>query len=220
MEMKNYGVLENDIDLTEIFALAKEVGFSRVSCKLLNNMELSLEEYKTLLHNPGEGTLTHGETMAVEETVLSNIRYTMLDKTTFFLFKGEFVPDSRGHDGLSHVIHLEKSEFETSLAEPLPVDITISNNGAARWLTDNVYGVGVVNLGTHLYDEGGNLLALDFSRHSLADVILPNQNVRTRTLLQFPSRGIFTVTFDLVSEGVCWFEVVGSQPKSIRVRVT
>ena len=220
MEMKNYGVLENDIDLTEIFALAKEVGFSRVSCKLLNNMELSLEEYNTLLNTPGEGTLTHAEAIAFEETVLSNIRHTMIDKTTFFLFKGEFVPDSRGHDGLSHIIHIGKSEFETKLAEPLHVDVTISNNGIAQWLTDNVYGVGVVRLGTHLYDEKGNLLELDFSRHALGDDVLPHQEVRTTATLQFPSPGRFTVAFDLVSEGVSWFEILGSQPRSVRVRVT
>ena len=219
MEMKNYGILENDIDLSEIFALAKEMGFPRVSCKLLNNMELSLDEYKTLLSSPEEDALTHDKTVALETTVLSNIRYTMTDKTTFFLFKGEFVPDSRGHDGLSHLIQIEKSEFETSLAEPLHVDVTISNNGTAQWLRDNVYGVGVVNLGAHLYDEKGNLLELDFSRHPFGHNVLPHQEVRTVAVLQFPSRGMFTVTFDLVSEGVCWFEILGSQPKSVKVRV-
>jgi len=220
MEMKNYGVLENDIDVMEIFALAKEVGFSRASCKLLNNMELTLQEYNRLRDNPGEGTLAPAETGALEKNILSNIRQTMTDKTIFFLYNGDFLPDSRGHDGLSHVIHIEGSEFETSLAEPLNVDVTISNNGTARWLTDNVYGVGVVNLGTHLYDEGGNLLALDFSRNALAADVLPHQEVRTTAVLQFPSRGMFTVAFDLVSEGVSWFEIFGSEPKAVRVRVT
>jgi SAM-dependent methyltransferase len=220
MEMKNYGVLENDIDLIEICALAKEVGFSRASCKLLNNMELTLEEYNTLLNNPREGPLVHGDMVALEKTALSNIRQTMAEKTIFFLFKGEFLPDSRGHVGLSHIIDIEKSEFETSHGEPLHVDVTISNHGTAQWLTENVYGVGVVKLGTHLYDEKGNLLALDFSRHGLGDNVLPNQKVRTRALLHFPARGTFTVALDLVSEGVSWFETLGSQPKYVRVRVT
>ncbi|MEY2497394.1 MAG: hypothetical protein QOD12_950 [Verrucomicrobiota bacterium] len=220
MEMRNYGVLENDIDLSEIFALAHEVGFSRVSCKLLSNMELTLDEFKTLLHNPRKGALASVEVVALEKTILSNIRHAMTDKTTFFLFKGEFAPDSRGHEGLSHSIQIKKSAFETSLPEPLHVDVLSSNNGTARWLADNVFGVGVVNLGTHLYDERGNLLALDFSRHALGGEVLPNQEVRTTAVLQFPSRGMFTVTFDLVSEGVCWFEILGSQPQSIQVRVT
>ena len=218
--MKNYGVLENDIDLGEIFSLAKEVGFSRVSCKLLNNMELTLEEYNTLLGNPGESTLAHAETDALGKCILSSIRHTMTDKTIFFLCKGEFAPDSRGHEGLSHVIRIERSEFAASLTEPLRVDVIISNNGTARWLSDNDYGVGVVNLGTHLYDENGNLLALDFSRQALGLNVLPNQEVRTTAVLQFPSRGIFTVAFDMVSEGVSWFEILGSRPRSVRVRVT
>ncbi len=220
MEMKNYGVLENDIDLTEIFALGKAVGFSRVSCKMVNNMELTLEEYNTLLNSPGEASAPHDDTVALENAALSNIRQAMAEKTIFFLYKGNFLPDSRGHAGLSHIITIGESEFTTSLGEPLLVEVDIINNGTAQWLTDNVYGVGVVNLGSHLYDEMGSLLALDFSRHSLGDLVLPNQHVRTRALLQFPFPGIFTVTFDLVSEGVSWFQVIGSQPKSIRVRVT
>lgn len=220
MEMKNYGVLENDIDLTEIFALGQAVGFCRVSCKMVNNMELTLEEYNTLLNSPGEGQLPDDDTVVLENAALSNIRQAMAEKTIFFLYKGNFISDSRSHAGLLHSISIGGSEFTTSLGEPLPVEVDISNIGTAQWLTDNVYGVGVVNLGTHLYDKSGGLLALDFSRHPLGDTVLPNQNVRIRAALQFPSRGIFTVTFDLVSEGVCWFEILGSQPESIRVRVT
>ena len=220
MEMKNYGVLENDIDLNTIFSLAKEAGFSRCSCKLVSNMELTLEQYNTLLNNPNEGTPTQSDTVALDNAVLLNIRHAMTEKTIFFLYKGAFVPDSRGSDGLSHIIDIGKSEFETSQAEPLPMDVTISNNGTAQWLTDNVYGVGVVRLGTHLYDESGNLLELNFSRHALGDNVLPNQEVRTTAFLQFSSRGTFTVAFDLVSEGVSWFETLGSQPRSVRVRVT
>lgn len=219
MEMKNYGVLENDIDLTEIFAQANEVGFSRLSCKLLNSLEISLEEYNMLLSEPREGLPVVGDIVALEKASLSNIRHTMAERTIFFLSKGEFLPDSRGHDGLSHIIDIAESEFETSPAEPLFVDVTIWNNGYAQWLTENVYGVGVVKLGTHLYDEKGNLLSLDFSRHSFDTNVVPNQKVHTRASLQFPWPGTFTVAFDLVSEGVCWFEIMGSQPKNIRVRV-
>lgn len=218
MEMKNYGILENDIDLTELCTLAKEAGFSRVSCRLLNRLELGLEEYTTLIDGPS--ALSHDDHLAtLERLALSNIRETMADRSIFFLFKGEFLPDSRTHQGLSHTIEIAQSEFETSLEEPLHVDVTISNDGEAQWLSENDYGVGVVKLGTHLYDEKGNLLALDFSRHCFAEKVLPKQKLNTRASLQFPARGRFTVAFDLVSDGVCWFELMGSQPKYVRVHV-
>jgi hypothetical protein len=144
----------------------------------------------------------------------------MSERTIFFLHKGDRIPDSRSHAGLSHTIDIERVEFKTALGESLPIDLTIANTGSAKWLVENVYGVGVVNLGTHLYDDKGNLIALDFSRHPFANTIPPNQNVRMTALLQFPFRGTFKVAFDLVSEGVSWFEILGSQPRYISVRVT
>jgi ubiquinone/menaquinone biosynthesis C-methylase UbiE len=220
MEMKNYGVLENDIDPTDIFALAREAGFTRASCKLLNQMTLTLEEYDTLVNGPEEPSTGARALHAFEDRVFSNIRQTMTERTIFFLHKGELIPDSRSHSGLSHQLHLESEEFEIALGAPLSIKLTITNNGTAQWLADNVYGVGVVRLGSHLYDQEGNLIALDFSRHAFAHNVLPAQEVRMTALLQFPIRGTFKVALDLVSEGVSWFENFGSQPKYISVRVT
>lgn len=217
MEMKNYGVLENDIDLTEICAIAQETGFSRVSCKVLNSLELGFENYDTFINGSKEDALV--DKAALEQLALSNIRETMADRSIFFLFKGDYAPDSRSHDGLSHIIEIDGSEFEATLGDPLHLAVTILNNGKAQWLTENDYGVGVVKLGTHLYDENGKLLALDFSRHLFEQKVLPGQTLNMRASLQFPARGRFTVAFDLVSDGVCWFEIMGSQPKYVHVQV-
>lgn len=220
MEMKNYGVLENDIDLAAMAAFAREAGFSRVSCRMLNRLELGVEDYNTLTNGSTSNVRAGGwDRAALEELALADIRETMADRSIFFLFKGEFVPDSRGHDGLSHTIYIDKSEFEASPGEPLHVDATISNNGRALWLTENDYGIGVVNLGTHLYDENGSLMALDFSRTAFESNVLPGQKVHARASLNFPSRGRFTVAFDLVSDGVGWFEMMGSQPRCVNVHV-
>ena len=219
MEMKNYGVLENDIHLPAIFGLAREVGFSDVSCRLHADMELTLEQYNSLLNTKIEAR-TENETADLEQAILSNIRRGMLEKTIFFLGKGTVNLDSRGTAGLSHFIQIDKSEYETPLRQPLAVNVAITNTGAARWLRENHYNIGVVRLGGHLYDGNGNLVDLDFSRDPFLDDILPGQTVQTRVMLPFPSRGNFSVTFDLVSEGVSWFEILGAQPRSIRVRVT
>lgn len=219
MEMKNYGVLENDIDLTEICGIAMGVGFTRASCKLVNNMDLTLKEYETLLGDRTGDSQGEGGLAVLEANVFANIRHAMTDKTIFFLHKGELLLDSRSHVGLSHSMDIEASQLEISLGERLEVDVTISNTGTAQWLNDNVYQIGTVRLGTHLYDEKSELLALDFTRHVLGKNVLPNEKIRTRVTLEFPHRGVFTVAFDLVSEGVSWFEVQGSEAKYLRVRV-
>lgn len=219
MEMKNYGVLENDIDLPAIFGLAQEAGFSNVSCKLLNSMTLSLEEYCMLLDDPRLEGAKANDSKNLEHAIITNIRRTMVEKTIFFLHKGELALDSRGSAGLSHCLRIDKTPVESPLGEQLSVDVTITNTGIARWLRNNVRGIGIVKLGTHLYDANGYLLELDFSRHPFPEDVLPGQTVRITALLQFPAKGDFTVAFDLVSEGISWFETLGSEPKSIHIRV-
>jgi SAM-dependent methyltransferase len=220
MEMKNYRVLENDIDLSAIFDLARDAGFSSLSCRLLSNMALTLDQYTVLLNDPLSQPPAANDNMRLEQTIMANVRHTMADRTLFFLQKGPLALDSRGSAGLSHSIQLEKTTFETPLEHPLRVEVGVSNTGTARWLRENVSGLGVVMLGTHLYDDSGRLLDLDFSRHPFSDEIGHDQTVCTTAILRFPSRGRFTVTFDLVSEGISWFENLGSEPKSIHVRVT
>jgi len=45
-------------------------------------------------------------------------------------------------------------------------------------------------------------------------------NVRMTMSIRFDNSGSFIVALDLVSEGVCWFETLGSIPKYINVHVT
>ena len=51
-EMQNHKVLENDIDVNEIFACAQTVGFSRLSLRVATDMEMSIEEHDTLFAPP------------------------------------------------------------------------------------------------------------------------------------------------------------------------
>jgi len=220
LEMRNYGVLENDIDLAEVFAIAKQAGFTHISCKLLSNLELTLDEYRVLLPDANEDELDRSSrAIALEKRALANTRETMANRTIFFLRKGEFRQDSRSPSGLSHTIEIKPSEMTVTLGDPAIFDLVIRNRGSARWLTKNAFGVGVVKLGTHLYDEKGQLLNFDFSRHPFQCDVLPTQTVELRPSIQFETRGAFRLTFDLVSENVSWFEILGSKPGNVVVNV-
>jgi hypothetical protein len=76
-----------------------------------------------------------------------------------------------------------------------------------------------VKVGTHLYDEQGHLLNLDFSRHTFEQTIKPGETIQKTIALNFAHPGVYKLSVDLVSEAICWFENVGSKPQFIKVTV-
>lgn len=210
-EMKNYRVLENDIVMTEIFSTALKYGFTDIKIKLLSDMEISLNDYESLINNKCGPRFLND--------IFENIRNIMTKKTIFFLHKGTYIPDSRSHIGLSHSIFLENNVYSVKAGEDLYIPMTISNIGVAKWLYSNINYIGVVRIGTHLYDEANNLLNLDFSRHEITSSIKPGQTFHQKIKLRFADIGKFILSVDLVSEGVCWFENVGSKPMYLQINV-
>lgn len=219
MEMRNYGVLENNIELSEIFALAQASGFTRISCKLLCNMEVTLPEFDAIVGSHGDRFQGPTGRSPIERATLANIRQTMIGQTIFFLHKGEIVRDSRSHIGLAHTLDLSGSTSKIACGEAVELLVTAHNTGLSRWLSTNVHGVGVVNLGAHLYDGTDRLLYLDFYRRGLGRDVLPGETVQLNASIPFQKKGTFKLALDLVSEGVCWFENLGCQPKHVIVIV-
>lgn len=212
-EMKNYNVLENDIIITEIFAIASKYGFTDIKLKLVSDMTVSLYDYQLL---------TTGKVNRVlASTILENIRNVMIGKTIFFLHKGAVVLDSRSHIGLSHSISIigENNEFSVRAGEDLHIPIKVSNTGVARWLNENIHYIGVVFIGVHLYNQENTLLNLDFSRHVIKKIIEPSQIFEETIKLKFSEAGKFIISIDLVSENICWFENMGSKPLFVKINV-
>jgi hypothetical protein len=106
-----------------------------------------------------------------------------------------------------------------AVGQPLEMTLTIGNSGTARWLHHNIRDIGVVKVGGHLYDANHQLLDLDYYRQTLTADVEPGQQIQVAIAPVFNRPGDYTLTLDLVSEQVCWFELMGSRPVSIRVRV-
>ena len=151
--------------------------------------------------------------------IINHIADVMTDKTIFSLYKGEFVSDSRSHSGLAHSISIDETLFFTKVGEDLTLSLRISNTGVGKWLNENIHDIGVVKIGTHLYDESGNLLNFEFSRHRIASVTAPGEAFEQIIKVRFSDTGVFKLSVDLVSEHVSWFELVGSKPPLLTVNV-
>jgi ubiquinone/menaquinone biosynthesis C-methylase UbiE len=203
-DMRTYGVLENDIHLSDIAALAKTVGFRRVYHKPVATMDFEVPTRfrKTRL-------------LVQWGKLLLATRWNAL----FFLEKGAHVLDSRCLQGLGHRIETPWTAYRAVAGEPLQMRFQITNVGSGRWLHESEAGFGVVSLGMHLYDARGALISCDFFRSTFDREILPGEQVLKEVSLTLSKRGDYRLAVDLVAERITWFEHAGSQPAWVQVTV-
>jgi hypothetical protein len=93
----------------------------------------------------------------------------------------------------------------------VPVRARMTNRGSATWHAVSRSGTGHVRLGIQLLDEAGRLLARDYHRVALPQDVAPGTSIDVSFTCPAPdSPGMYLLKFDLVAEGVTWFETAGS----------
>jgi SAM-dependent methyltransferase len=210
-EMRLHNVLENDIRLDEILERARQFGFTDVNVKLESDVTVNLDGYRALIGKRRD------EGLAAQ--LWTNTRDVMMTRSVFFLHKGPLRQDSRHHVGLQHELDITPKTSRVRHGEPVSVDVRLRNTGTASWLATNTEIFGTVRLGTHLLDGSGTLLSVDHSRHSLPERIEPGGTASMTVHVGLPRPGHFRLAFDLVAEGVTWFENQGSHPVEVNVLV-
>jgi hypothetical protein len=93
----------------------------------------------------------------------------------------------------------------------LQVRTRVHNLSARPFPAAATYGRRLVRLGAQLLAEDGTLINRDYARADLPRTLGPGDSIPVS--LRFPAlseRGTYSVKFDLVSEGVDWFERCGS----------
>lgn len=178
-EMRNYGVVENDVDIDAIGRTARAAGFVdlRVAAFTLEPFHVRADEYEDLVHGRGATPLRWLESTRASLAMVRN----------FFLIRaGGDALDSRGVDGLSCRIDVVRdgSSFVA----------TATNSGRALWLPSSA-GRGGVAIGCHLPD------AFDYARVQVDEAVPPGGSVVARFELPANSEP----EFDCVAEGVTWF---------------
>ncbi len=141
-EMRDHRVLENDVDLAAIFSVARTAGFTHLTVRVANELDVSIDDYEAIVEGRG------GE---VERAIWKNTCETMRSRAVFFLHKGELRRDSRSHVGLAHALRTSPLDRDVPRGAPLEVALDITNTGQATWLSTNTRALGIVRIATHLY---------------------------------------------------------------------
>ncbi len=94
---------------------------------------------------------------------------------------------------------------------PFTVRTRVHNQSTRAFPADATYGRRLVRLGAQLCGPDGALINRDFARARLPGPLGPGQTVDIALEIPpVPQAGRYTLKFDLVSEGVEWFEKCGS----------
>ena len=211
-EMRTNRVIENDIEIHDIWRMAKLAGFTEMKVAFFSPTPhlLSLEEFETYLNGTDAG-----------ENFINETREQMKPRRVFFLFKGisDAPADSRQREGLMSALGVEASD-QAFAGEALRVKVVATNTGSNIWLPTTAR-VGAVHFGVHLFDETGQLLSLDYFRHDLTPgagrAIHPGETITFEADVPMPPTGKYIMQFDLVSEGICWFEHNGCETVRLKV---
>jgi SAM-dependent methyltransferase len=209
-EMKNYMAVENDVVMTDVWQWAQAAGFSRLELAIFTT-----ESHRVSLIDFNE-VIAGGSAL---RTYDARLRAFLGSHQTFFLTKGGQVSrDSRDREGLKAEITVRLERTEVRSREPIRGRATVQNVGTVPWLPGST-PLGGVNLGVHLRAGDGRPITVDFARIEIEDTTAPGEIRSVEFAIASPEPGDYLLEFDLVSEGVAWFEMNASPTTTVVVGV-
>jgi hypothetical protein len=113
--------------------------------------------------------------------------------------------------GFSAGIRVGRKRLLACAGQQTPIEVGLKNLGGASWLTKSFSGRRLVRLGAQLHDNGKKLLDLNYARAFLPRPMAKGD--RATVTIELPAvaaGGEYWLKFDMVSEGVDWFENGGS----------
>jgi ubiquinone/menaquinone biosynthesis C-methylase UbiE/glycosyltransferase involved in cell wall biosynthesis len=208
--IEQYGALEKDVVLSEIYQLAKKVGFRRMvlkPCVQPERVELDYEEFDRFR----EGGRTSGVCLTPIE-----IADSMKGQPLFYLEKGGTRPLTSATapaETLRAKILIKECPRRVDQGGCMKIVAVCENIGESIWLSKpRVFG-GYVTLGVKLLTPDGRVLEDSRGRQRLAHDVPAGGRIEvvSEVSLEGLELGSYRVLFDMVNELVCWFQSIGSE---------
>ena len=230
---RDFGVLEQEVLIEPFIDMCRAAGFVDVRvCPMVYvvpEFELSMDEWRSWKRLPRvKRPLRAVEKMwraalefvgAGKQSVLFEEAFAMrlvrllqqpVEEHPFFLAaKYERPKDRRATYRAG--IHPGPVPAAVGTGELLAVTVTIENRGRTAWPATSATGSGHIRLGIQLLDLDGRVIARDFARADLTADVPPAGSQSIRMTFPAPGEpGTYQLKFDMVAEGVTWFEPTGS----------
>jgi ubiquinone/menaquinone biosynthesis C-methylase UbiE len=212
-EAARTGVLENELVIEDLAALAHECGFSRAAVLVASpsvKKEIPAQDLGAFMG--GKGFSDYWKRLC---SALEQHHYILL-------YKDEDARTTARPGVLNARIRVEapSGDYRLRPGDSLATVVTITNVGDTQWQAEE--GAGWTRLGVHL-DPADEREAADFDwfRAALPRDVSPGETVTMNIHLPRIDRpGTYVATFDLVVEGMTWFVWRGSHSTSLDIVVS
>ncbi len=212
-ETERHGVLENDLDLRELWGRAQRLGFTGMTVKPY----------------PDPGSLafdadTYFRFMDGDEGVfpMQALQQSLREFYVFVMAKGAPTFDSRNPHLLRAAIEVAPASRMLSgiCGQRIAVPVTVRNTGDTTWLHEMTSYGGYVGLGGTLLRESGET-DRGFVRVALPRTVKPGESIDLTLDVTLPAeRGRAIVRLDMVDEWIAWFAQTGSPTTDLEIEVT
>jgi SAM-dependent methyltransferase len=241
--MRDFGVLEQDILIHDFTATCLGAGFRDVRVKALSYtipaFDLTPDQWNAWTRvatskRPIRALRKMGRALVefcglgkrgvlFEETagiaLVRTLRHAMEDHPIIVATKAPGGEPGIGPHRAAEI--LVKLEGHVNRSDTITVDATVTNRGSAAWKAVSRSGTGHVSLGIQLVDAQGRLLVRDYCRVPLPHDVPPGAAIILAFSCPAPqTAGVYGLKFDLVAEGVAWFETSGSPTVTRELRVS
>jgi SAM-dependent methyltransferase len=207
------GVLENELVVEDIAALALDCGFQAARVVIAANtplLEVDARQLRPFMG--GRGFAQYWKNLCA---ALDGHHYLLL-------FAGDPAPTTRRPKRLKAIIRPgAASPVRGAAGQPAEIDVEVHNAGDTCWL-HAADRPGWTRLGAHLHraDSQRTLVDFDWLRVPLPGDVAPNQTVRIRAALPpIGQPGEYIAVLDLVIEGHAWFAERGSVSVDVPLHV-
>ena len=210
-EMREFNVLENDLDMDELASQFQQAGFEEPVFKVAAcpDYVLSYGEWRKCVSG------------AAPKSMRNSITGFQRNSGVFFFQKGKPLNDSRyASSGLNHRLTCDQTRLSLKAGERRNVHVTVTNTGDSRWLAKNEHFIGVMNIASRLLDYDSQEVLKDNTRFPIPRELEPGERFEADVPLAVDKPGKFWLKLDMVSERVCWLEDLGSKPVLIEVDVS
>jgi ubiquinone/menaquinone biosynthesis C-methylase UbiE len=210
-EMLEFGVHEREIHVAEMFDYASQAGFDdvRIVPHFVPSIGLTRSQLDAATRSPADEWRALNDDQVTD--VPAFVMQSMFDHPLFVCRKGRRAADSI----VPAVLRADIRPRLTRQGRSVTGLVSIRNTGDTLWLRGEDRGH--VQLGVQLLSPARALLSRDFTRASLPGDLAAGQSADVPVAFELPDTNSYVLKIDLVDEGVCWFEDVGSRPMYVSV---
>jgi SAM-dependent methyltransferase len=205
--MREESVIEKSVSLPIVRRLAMEAGFSRMRVVPLRSSAAYVFDYAAA---PGDG-------VPLQQMWEETLRLSPGEHARFVLHKGDDPPEDTLLPAHQLVGRLEARIVLEHVSPVVPMGrqftdrLRISNTGSVTWKARGRRFGGQVTCGLKVCDARGDVLREDLGRTPLPRDVAPGEEIEIEmTVAGLLPTGQYGLRYDMVVEGVTWFEFQGS----------